>query len=70
MDHLMTGCQARATTINLLKSTLQSLGCSDTWIRGDIGQLPQDARARLLVAVFVDVTWWTRQRRHLPSIEV
>jgi hypothetical protein len=70
-EHLMIGCPSRATAINWLKNKLQSLGCSGTWtnwINGDIGQLPLDAPARLLVAVFVDITWRTRQRKRLPSI--
>jgi hypothetical protein len=70
-DHLISGCSARAETINWLKSKLQALGCSGTWthwVRGDVGQLPLNGPARLLVAVFLDMTWRTRQRKRLPSV--
>jgi exonuclease III len=70
-EHLMIGCPVRQELTAWLQSTLQTLGCVgnlSSWIRGDVGQLPYRSPARLLVAVFVDLSWRTRQRRRLLTI--
>lgn len=55
----MIGCPVRHELTSWLQSNLRSLGCVGTltsWIRGDIGQLPYRSPARLLVAVFVEIS--------------
>jgi hypothetical protein len=67
-DHL--GCPERVTATNWIRGTSCPSAAPVFGRTGsDIGRLPHDAPARILVTVFVDVTWKTWKMGRFPSID-